>query len=83
MSRSKAMKTFTTTDLAEHTAGVECRKGAGVVDEIPGAYNDLDQVIASPRDLVEVVAHLKQIVCVKGQPPRATSSLRDIGDRRW
>jgi tRNA-splicing ligase RtcB (3'-phosphate/5'-hydroxy nucleic acid ligase) len=66
MSRAKAKKTFTVQDLAEQTAGVECRKDAGVVDEIPGAYKDLDTVIAEQRDLVEVVAHLKQVVCVKG-----------------
>jgi tRNA-splicing ligase RtcB len=66
MSRSKAKKTFTVEDLAEQTAGVECRKDAGVVDEIPGAYKDLGEVMRSQADLVEVVAHLKQVVCVKG-----------------
>ncbi|WFE30347.1 RtcB family protein [Solwaraspora sp. WMMD791] len=66
MSRSKAKKTFSVTDLAAQTAGVECRKDAGVVDEIPAAYKDLDQVIAEQADLVEVVAHLRQVVCVKG-----------------
>ncbi|GIF63128.1 RNA-splicing ligase RtcB [Asanoa ishikariensis] len=66
MSRTKAKKTFTVDDLAEQTAGVECRKDAGVVDEIPGAYKDLGAVIAEQADLVEVVAHLKQVVCVKG-----------------
>ena len=66
MSRAKARKTFTVTDLARQTAGVECRKDAGVVDEIPAAYKDLDQVMAQQTDLVEVVAHLKQVVCVKG-----------------
>ncbi|GIF78217.1 RtcB family protein [Asanoa siamensis] len=66
MSRTQAKKTFTTADLATQTAGVECRKDAGVVDEIPGAYKDLDTVIAEQSDLVEVVAHLKQVVCVKG-----------------
>ncbi|MDG4775167.1 RtcB family protein [Solwaraspora sp. WMMD792] len=66
MSRSKAKKTYTVDDLAEQTAGVECRKDAGVVDEIPAAYKDLDQVLAEQADLVEVVAHLRQVVCVKG-----------------
>lgn len=66
MSRTKARKTFTAADLAEQTAGVECRKDAGVVDEIPAAYKDLDSVIAQQSDLVEVVAHLKQVICVKG-----------------
>jgi len=66
MSRAAARRTFTVEDLAAQTAGVECRKDAGVVDEIPGAYKDLDEVIAAQTDLVEVVARLRTIVCVKG-----------------
>ena len=66
MSRNKARKEFTEADLAEQTAGVECRKDRGVVDEIPGAYKDIDDVIRSQEDLVEIVAKLKQVVCVKG-----------------
>ncbi|TDQ53323.1 RtcB family protein [Actinorugispora endophytica] len=66
MSRNKARKTFTEADLVEQTRGVECRKDAGVVDEIPAAYKDLDEVIEAQTDLVEVVARLRQVVCVKG-----------------
>lgn len=66
MSRSKAKQLFTAQDLAEQTAGIECRKDTGVVDEIPAAYKDIDAVIAAQGDLVEVVAKLRQIVCVKG-----------------
>lgn len=66
MSRAQAKRTYNTADLAAQTAGVECRKDAGVVDEIPGAYKDITQVMAQQEDLVEVVAHLKQVVCVKG-----------------
>jgi tRNA-splicing ligase RtcB len=66
MSRTKARKTFTAADLAAQTAGVECRKDVGVVDEIPAAYKDIESVIAAQTDLVQVVAHLKQVVCVKG-----------------
>ena len=66
MSRSKAKKTFSADDLARQTAGVECRKDAGVVDEIPGAYKDIDEVMANQADLVDVVHTLKQVVCVKG-----------------
>ncbi|MCW2502630.1 MAG: RNA-splicing ligase RtcB [Actinomycetia bacterium] len=66
MSRTQAKKMFTAADLAAQTAGVECRKDSGVVDEIPAAYKDLDSVMAQQSDLVEVVAHLKQVVCVKG-----------------
>lgn len=66
MSRSKAKRTFSVADLVSQTAGVESRKDAGVVDEIPAAYKDIDAVIAAQRDLVEVVTRLRQVVCVKG-----------------
>ncbi|WP_328318971.1 RtcB family protein [Streptomyces sp. NBC_00388] len=66
MSRNAAKRRFTTRDLEEQTQGVECRKDSGVVDEIPGAYKPIEQVIERQRDLVEVVAKLKQVVCVKG-----------------
>ncbi|WP_017622054.1 RtcB family protein [Nocardiopsis chromatogenes] len=66
MSRNKARKTFTEADLAEQTRGVECRKDSGVVDEIPAAYKDIEEVISAQTDLVKVAAHLRQVVCVKG-----------------
>ena len=66
MSRSQAKKAFSTDDLVRQTAGVECRKDAGVVDEIPAAYKDIDTVMANQNDLVEVVHTLRQVVCVKG-----------------
>jgi tRNA-splicing ligase RtcB len=66
MSRSTARRTFTKQDLAAQTSGVECRKDAGVIDEIPGAYKPIGEVIQNSSDLVEVVARLKQVVCVKG-----------------
>ncbi|MFF4900001.1 RtcB family protein [Streptomyces sp. NPDC001068] len=66
MSRSAAKRRFTTKDLEEQTRGVECRKDSGVLDEIPGAYKNIDQVMEQQRDLVEVVAKLKQFICVKG-----------------
>ena len=66
MSRSQAKAAFTAADLERQTAGVECRKDAGVLDEIPGAYKDIDTVMANSADLVNVVHTLKQVVCVKG-----------------
>jgi tRNA-splicing ligase RtcB len=66
MSRTQAKKAFSREDLERQTAGVECRKDAGVIDEIPSAYKDIDQVMRNQSDLVEVVAQLKQVVCVKG-----------------
>lgn len=66
MSRTAAEKQFTQDDLKQQTAGVICRKDKGVIDEIPGAYKDIDQVMANQSDLVDVVHTLKQVVCVKG-----------------
>jgi tRNA-splicing ligase RtcB (3'-phosphate/5'-hydroxy nucleic acid ligase) len=66
MSRSKARKSFTQQDLERQTAGVECRKDTGVIDEIPGAYKPIEQVMAAQTDLVEIAAELRQLVCVKG-----------------
>jgi tRNA-splicing ligase RtcB len=66
MSRSAAKRKFGVRDLVEQTHGVECRKDSGVVDEIPGAYKPIEKVMAQQTDLDEVVAQLKQVVCVKG-----------------
>ena len=66
MSRTAAKKKFTRDDLKEQTIGVECRKDSGVVDEIPGAYKDIEEVMRAQDDLVEIVTELKQVICVKG-----------------
>jgi tRNA-splicing ligase RtcB len=66
MSRNSARKNFSVQDLAMQTDGVICRKDRGVLDEIPGAYKDIDEVMANQADLVEVVHTLKQVLCVKG-----------------
>jgi tRNA-splicing ligase RtcB len=66
MSRNLAKKTFTLDDLIAQTEGVECRKDEGVIDEIPGAYKPIQQVMNQQADLVEIVATLKQVLCVKG-----------------
>ncbi|HWZ88768.1 MAG TPA: RtcB family protein [Polyangiaceae bacterium] len=66
MSRSQAKKSFTVADLQHQTEGVECRKDRGVIDEAPKAYKNIDRVMAQQADLVEIVAELKQVLCVKG-----------------
>ena len=66
MSRTQAKKRYTVADQIAATEGVECRKDADVIDEIPMAYKDIDAVMAAQADLVEVVYTLKQVVCVKG-----------------
>lgn len=66
LSRAKAKNVYTLDDLIEQTKGIECRKDPGVLDEIPAAYKPIEQVMENQSDLVEVVATLKQVVCVKG-----------------
>jgi tRNA-splicing ligase RtcB len=66
MSRNAAQKQFSVADLQAQTQGVICRKDKGVIDEIPGAYKDIEEVMANQSDLVEVVHTLKQVLCVKG-----------------
>ena len=66
MSRNEAKKVFTLEDHARAVAGVECRIDRDVIDETPGAYKDIDAVMAAQADHVEIVHTLKQVVCVKG-----------------
>lgn len=65
MGRNQAKQRFTVDDLIKQTEGVECRKDSSVLDEIPGCYKDIDQVMLNQQDLVEVLHTLKQIVCIK------------------
>jgi tRNA-splicing ligase RtcB (3'-phosphate/5'-hydroxy nucleic acid ligase) len=66
MSRSAAKRKFDVDDVVRQTDGVECRKDAGIIDEIPAAYKPIETVMKNQSDLVEIVATLKQVVCVKG-----------------
>jgi tRNA-splicing ligase RtcB (3'-phosphate/5'-hydroxy nucleic acid ligase) len=66
LSRGQAKRQITVEEHAQATAGVECRKDSGVLDESPRAYKDIDAVMAAQADLVDVVATLKQVLCVKG-----------------
>lgn len=66
MSRGAAKRAFSLDDLRKQTEGVECRKDDSVIDEIPGAYKDIDAVMAAQSELVEVVHTLKQVMCIKG-----------------
>ena len=66
MSRTAAKRQFSVADQIRQTEGVECRKDAEVIDEIPAAYKDIEAVMAAQADLVEPVTRLKQLVCCKG-----------------
>jgi tRNA-splicing ligase RtcB len=66
LSRTEAKRRFSVADHEAATAGVECRKDAGVIDETPMAYKPIDRVMEAQKDLVEVLHELRQVVCVKG-----------------
>jgi tRNA-splicing ligase RtcB len=66
MSRSQARGTFTMRDLEAAMVGVVARLRPALIDEIPGAYKDIDEVMENSRELVKIEHTLKQIVNVKG-----------------
>ena len=66
MSRTAAKKLITIEHHIRDTAGVECRKDIGVIDESPSAYKNIDDVMRSSEDLIKVKYELKQFLCVKG-----------------
>lgn len=66
MSRSEAKRRFTVEDHERETAGVECRKDEGVIDETPLAYKDIDAVMKAQEDLVSIKHTLRAVLCVKG-----------------
>lgn len=66
MSRSKAKKKLTLEDAISQTEGVECKKDSSIIDELPSAYKDIDEIMEFQSDLVQPIAILKQVLCVKG-----------------
>ena len=67
-SRTKARKLFTADDLAEQMADRTwlVERAGKLVDEIPSAYKDIDQVMADQTDLIEVRHTLRQVLNFKG-----------------
>jgi tRNA-splicing ligase RtcB (3'-phosphate/5'-hydroxy nucleic acid ligase) len=65
-SRGEARRRFTMEDFKKAMAGIECRHSAKLIDELPMAYKDIDEVMENSKDLVKVDHTLKQIVNVKG-----------------
>jgi tRNA-splicing ligase RtcB len=65
-SRTKARALFGLEDLTRAMAGIEYRHSKVLLDEIPAAYKDIDEVMEHAKDLVEVKYVLKQFVNVKG-----------------
>ena len=66
MSRGAAFKKFTMEDFDRDMAGIEARRNKSLLDELPGAYKDIDMVMEQSKDLVEVVHTFRQVLNVKG-----------------
>ena len=65
-SRTAARKLFTMKDLETAMNGIEFRHAQELLDEIPSAYKDIDEVIANAKSLIEVKHSLRQFINVKG-----------------
>lgn len=66
MSRTQAKKEISKEEHLASVAGVECRSDDSILDESPKAYKNIEDVMRSQSDLVEIVTKLKQVLCVKG-----------------
>jgi tRNA-splicing ligase RtcB len=65
-SRGEARRRFTMEDFKKAMAGIECRHSAKLIDELPMAYKDIDEVMENSKELVKVDHTLKQVVSIKG-----------------
>ena len=65
-SRGEARRRFTMDDFDRDMQGIEVRRSKEFIDELPGAYKDIDTVMEQSKDLVEIVHTFRQIVNVKG-----------------
>ena len=65
-SRREARRRFSMEDFDRDMSGIEVRRSEAFIDELPGAYKDIDLVMEQSSDLVEIIGVFKQFVNVKG-----------------
>ncbi len=65
-SRSEARRRFTMDDFEREMDGIECRHSLELIDEIPSAYKDIDEVMENSKSLVSILYELRQIINIKG-----------------
>ena len=65
-SRSEAKRRFTMDDLEAAMGDISFRHSKSLIDEIPMAYKDIDEVMENSKELVRIDHTLKQVVNVKG-----------------
>ena len=67
LSRKKAKEQFSVEQVTEQMGSVKCRIDNGVLDEAPGAYKDLDEVMDNQSDLVDIEHILTPMLNIKGR----------------
>lgn len=65
-SRAEAKRRFTMKELEEAMGNVSYRHSKSLLDEIPMAYKDIDEVMENSKELVRIDHTLKQVVNIKG-----------------
>ncbi|HKG47333.1 MAG TPA: RtcB family protein [Pyrinomonadaceae bacterium] len=65
-SRGEAKRRFTLTDLEQAMGNISFRHSKSLIDEIPQAYKDIDEVMENSKELVQVDHVLRQVVNIKG-----------------
>lgn len=66
LSRKKAKEVFNKEEVVVLMGDVAVVITESNIDESPGAYKNIFEVMELQKDLVEVVHHIKPIICVKG-----------------
>jgi tRNA-splicing ligase RtcB len=65
-SRGEAKRRFTMEDLERAMGDISFRHSKSLIDEIPQAYKDIDEVMENSKELVHVDHVLRQVVNIKG-----------------
>lgn len=65
-SRTEARKRFTMEDFDKAMVGISHRRSEELIDELPGAYKDIDEVMENSKELVKIEHTLRQVLNVKG-----------------
>lgn len=65
-SRAKARSLFSMADMEKDMVGIEYRKEEGLLDELPGAYKNIDEVMENAKELVKIEHTFRQLLNVKG-----------------
>jgi len=66
-SRNEARKRFTMEDMDRDMAGIAYRRDEKFIDELPGAYKNIDTVMENSKELVTIKHVLRQVLNVKGE----------------